>query len=64
MATLTAADHLHLRIGLTRPWGERGDRCFLQVNGIYSFPDYLDGRSFADFAPAAPLAARSGDLPF
>jgi putative nucleic acid modification protein with dual OB domain len=39
---------VHLRIGLARPFrGE--DKCYLQITGIYSFPDYLDGRCFADF---------------
>jgi len=38
-----------LRIGLARPFP---NRCFLQINGVYSFPDYLDGRCFADFQPA------------
>ncbi len=43
---------LYLRIGLARPtWEKYPDRCFLQVNGVYSFPDYLDGKSFADFSP-------------
>ncbi len=40
----------YLRIGLSRGWKEYPDRCFLQVNGIYTFPDYLDGRTFADFS--------------
>ena len=38
-----------LRIGLARGWDMYPDRCFLQITGIYSFPDYLDGRTFADF---------------
>lgn len=46
---LTAADEVFLRLGLTRPWEEHPDRCQLQVNGVYTFPDYLDGRCFADF---------------
>lgn len=43
-----------LRVGLARPFDQRGStppRCYLQVNGIYSFPDYLDGRCFADAMP-------------
>ncbi len=35
-----------LRLGLTRPWQ---GWCWLQVNGIYTFPDYLDGQTFDDF---------------
>jgi hypothetical protein len=38
-----------LRIGLARHWEKYPDRCFLQVTGIYTFPDYLSGRTFADF---------------
>ncbi|HHY87799.1 MAG TPA: hypothetical protein GYA06_02595 [Chloroflexi bacterium] len=43
----------YLRIGLTR--GHHPDenqpknRCYLQVTGVYTFPDYLEGRCFADF---------------
>lgn len=44
---------VYLRIGLARgfdPTEKSGEkRCYLQVTGIYSFPDYLDGRCFADF---------------
>lgn len=40
-----------LRIGLARGWSQHPDRCYLQVTGIHTFPDYLDGRTFADFAP-------------
>jgi len=41
---------VYLRIGLTRPtWEKYPDRCFLHITGVYSFPDYLDGRCFADF---------------
>ncbi len=41
-----------LRLGLTRPFQKKRDDdswCYLQVNGIYTFPDYLEGRCFADF---------------
>ncbi|MGH2409709.1 MAG: hypothetical protein ACRDGS_04975, partial [Chloroflexota bacterium] len=41
-----------LRIGLARPSLDTlPDRCFLQITGIHTFPDYLKGRTFADFAP-------------
>lgn len=40
-----------LRIGLARGWSKHPDRCYLQVTGIHTFPDYLGGRTFADFAP-------------
>jgi hypothetical protein len=38
-----------LRIGLARLWEKFPDRCYLQATGIYTFPDYLRGRSFTDF---------------
>ena len=38
-----------LRIGLARLWEKFPDRCYLQVTGIHTFPDYLRGRSFVDF---------------
>ena len=41
------ADEVYLRLGLGRRF--RGWH-WLQVNGIYTFPDYLGGRCYADFA--------------
>jgi len=38
---------VYLRLGLGRRF--RGWH-YLQVNGIYTFPDYLQGRCYADFA--------------
>lgn len=42
---------VYLRIGLARPWtnsvGKRA--CWMMVTGIHTFPDYLQGKSFADF---------------
>ena len=38
-----------LRIGLARNWGRFPNRCYLQITGVYTFPDYLVGRCFADF---------------
>jgi len=40
---------VYLRIGLARGWDKYPDRCYLQVTGLYTIPDYLDGRCFADF---------------
>jgi hypothetical protein len=37
-----------LRVGLSRGWAERKGRCYLQINGVYTSPDYLDGRTLAD----------------
>ena len=39
-----------LRIGLSRGWAEHPDRCYLQINGVYTDPDYLAGKTIADFA--------------
>ena len=49
---LTSTGRIYLRLGLARPWvnpntGNIG--CWMQVTGIYTFPDYLGGKSFADF---------------
>jgi hypothetical protein len=41
---------MFLRIGLARHWEKHPERCHLQITGIYTFPDYLGGRTFADFA--------------
>ena len=38
-----------LRIGLARGWKQHPDRCYLQITGVYTFPDYLNGKTFADF---------------
>lgn len=40
---------VYLRIGLSRGWAKFPDRCFLQINAIHTFPDYLEGKTFADF---------------
>lgn len=41
---------LYLRIGLARPWAQPGQTpvCWMQINGIHTFPDYLAGESVAD----------------
>jgi hypothetical protein len=41
-----------LRLGLTRPM--YANRCWLQINGIYTFPDYLEGKCFNDFKVTSP----------
>jgi hypothetical protein len=43
---------VYLRIGLARSWKMFPERCYLQITGVYTFPDYLDGKIFADFAPS------------
>ncbi|MCY4009308.1 MAG: hypothetical protein OXF22_06105 [Anaerolineaceae bacterium] len=45
--SIVEADEVYLRLGLGRRF--RGWH-YLQVNGIYTFPDYLQGRCYADFA--------------
>ena len=44
----------YLRVGLSRGWQKFPECCFLQVNAIYTFPDYLQGKTFVDFTQAAP----------
>lgn len=39
---------LYLRIGLERPDLETESRCFLEITGIYSFPNYLGNLSLSD----------------
>ena len=45
------AGRVYLRLGLTRPVSVGGypELCWSQVTGVYTFPDYLDGRTWADF---------------
>lgn len=42
---------VYLRLGLARGWKEFPNRCYLQITGIYTFPDYLEGKTFLDFKP-------------
>lgn len=51
MAKLEQADRTYLRIGLARPTsiGRYPETCWVQVTGVYTFPDYLDGRNWSDF---------------
>ena len=48
---LRAAQQVILRVGLSRNYY---GWCWLQVNGVYTFPDWLEGRCFADFADSQP----------
>ncbi len=64
---LTSADWVYLRIGLSRGWAKHPDRCYLQITGVYSFPDYLEGKCFADLSPDANDRNRPpepGEVPF
>ena len=51
MDSLKQADRVYLRIGLARPTqiGRYPETCWVQVTGVYTFPDYLDGRSWSAF---------------
>ena len=40
---------IYLRIGLARGWANYPDRCYLQITGIFTFPDYLDNHCFQDY---------------
>jgi hypothetical protein len=43
---------IYLRIGVGRPFQKTPTDeswCYLQVNGVYTFPDFLGGKCFADF---------------
>jgi hypothetical protein len=57
MAELLRQRAVFLRIGLARGWAERPGECYLQITGVHTFPDYLLGLTFADYAPLASMAA-------
>jgi hypothetical protein len=50
LTQILAERQVYLRIGLARGWNQYPDRCYLQITGVYTFPDYLDGKTFVDFA--------------
>jgi hypothetical protein len=45
------ASEVYLRIGQARGWDKFPGRCYIQLTGIHTFPDYLAGKTFADYAP-------------
>ena len=49
---LKSPRRLYLRIGLARPdvLGDYPEACWTQITGVYTFPDYLKGKTFADFS--------------
>ena len=49
MAAISEAE-VYVRLGLSRGWAKHPDRCYLQITGIHTFPDYLKGKCFADFS--------------
>ncbi len=53
LSLLQTAERIYLRLGLARPWErEEGEdeRCWLQITGLHTFPDYLYGKCFANFS--------------
>lgn len=63
MTDVLSERELYLRIGLARGWEKYPDRCHLQITGVYTFPDYLNGKCFADFA-LTPKQAVKVQVPF
>lgn len=51
LSAMLKASAVYLRIGLSRGWAKFPERCYLQITAVHTFPDYLGGKSFADFAP-------------
>ena len=51
LTTLLKSSAVYLRIGLSRGWAKFPERCYLQITAIHTVPDYLEGKTFADFAP-------------
>lgn len=49
LTTKLKKSDVYLRIGLARGWQKYPDRCYLQITGIFTFPDYLEGKTFADY---------------
>jgi hypothetical protein len=52
-----------LRIGLARGWEKYPDRCHLQITGVHTFPDYLGGKCFVDYALTQKQSVKV-DVPF
>lgn len=51
LASRLKSSEVYLRVGLSRGWDWYPGWCFLQITGVYTFPDYLNGKTFADLAP-------------
>lgn len=49
LTKILKSSKVYLRMGLARGWQKFPDRCYLQITGIYTFPDYLEGRTFVEF---------------
>ncbi len=51
LRAIGATHRIYLRVGLARPRqiGDYPETCWAQVTAIHTFPDYLQGKTFADF---------------
>jgi hypothetical protein len=63
MTDVLRTREVFIRIGLARGWEKHPDRCHLQITGVYSFPDYLNGKCFADFVEKQDKGAQE-EMPF
>ena len=59
LTAILKSSMVYLRVGLARGWKKFPDRCYLQITGIFTFPDFLKGKTFADFAPKNKGITRS-----
>lgn len=48
LSTRLQTSKTYLRIGLSRGWKIFPERCYLQITGIYSFPDYAQGKTLPE----------------
>lgn len=51
-STFSPGVEVWLRIGLTRPWSPSSGQeamCYLQITGVHTVPDYLNGAAWHDF---------------
>jgi hypothetical protein len=48
LTTSLRGREVFLRLGLSRKWAKFPGRCYLQINGVHTFPDYLEGRTIAE----------------
>lgn len=53
----------YLRIGLARGWGQYPDRCYLQITGVYSFPDRTSARSIHQYLQEIDRTLPDGPMP-
>ena len=51
LGRIREADRVYLRVGLARPTeiGNYEKACWVQITGVYTFLEYLNGRTWADF---------------